>query len=132
MKKKVKKNILIIDDEPMWLDLVTRFLEHKGYGVYTASNGAAALASLPKLKPDLILSDVRMPEMNGFELLNTVKQSALYSATPIILFSVLDDFDARKTAQSLGAADYVIKPTSEEEIDLVLSKVFPASDGTPR
>jgi YesN/AraC family two-component response regulator len=73
-----------------------------------------------------------MPEMNGFELLNTVKQSALYSATPIILFSVLDDFDARKTAQSLGAADYVIKPTSEEEIDLVLSKVFPASDGTPR
>jgi len=122
MAKRTKKHVLVIDDEVAWLKVISHFLTAKGYAVRTAASGAEAIASLSHFKPDLILSDVRMPDMNGFDLIHNFKQIPSTSLTPIVLFSAIDDFDARRTAKQLGATDYVVKPFNEEEMDFVMSR----------
>jgi CheY-like chemotaxis protein len=122
MAGKSKKHILVIDDEIAWLKITSHILQRNGYDVRTARSGAEALKALASFKPDLILSDVRMPDMNGFDLVDNLKQMPKTSSTPIIFFSAIDDYDARKIARSLGAADYLVKPFNEDEVSSVLSK----------
>jgi DNA-binding response OmpR family regulator len=117
-----KKQILIVDDEPSWLRILTYFLKDKGYDVRAAQSGMEALATLGSFTPDLILSDVRMPDMNGFDLLDSIKKLPNTTATPVVFFSAIDDFDARKTARDLGATDYIVKPFDEKDVGLVISK----------
>jgi YesN/AraC family two-component response regulator len=80
---------------------------------------------LKQYTPDLILSDIRMPDMNGFDLLQHVKKLPATASTPIVFFSAIDDIDARKTAKQLGALDYIVKPFDEQEVSTVLAKYFP-------
>ena len=120
-----KKQILIIDDEPMWVRIIEYFLHEQGYEVRSALNGTEALDALRRFHPDLILSDVRMPDINGFDLLPLIKQIPSAAATPVVFFSAIDDFDARKTALALGAQDYVVKPFDAQDLTSVLSKYFP-------
>jgi CheY-like chemotaxis protein len=124
MAKQTPKHVLIVDDEIAWLKIISHFLKTKGYSVRTACSGAEAIAMLARFKPDLILSDVRMPDMNGFDLIHNFKKLPATSLTPIILFSAIDDFDARRTAKQLGATDYIVKPFSEEEMDSIMSRFF--------
>jgi len=119
---KGKKNILVVDDEPSWLKVLRYFLENKGYAVKTVPSASEALAALQTYHPDIILSDVRMPDMNGFDLLDTIRKTPEVSSTPVIFFSAIDDYDARKTAKDLGAADYIVKPFDQEEVASVLHK----------
>ncbi len=119
---KGKKNILVIDDEPSWLKVLRYFLENKGYAVKTVASAGEALQALQTYHPDIILSDVRMPEMNGFDFLDTIRKTPDVSSTPVIFFSAIDDYDARKTAKDLGAADYIVKPFDQEEVASVLHK----------
>ena len=109
----------------MWLRIVSYFLEGQGYQVQSAESGKEALNTLKQFKPDLILSDVRMPDMNGFELLANFRKLPATSSTPVVFFSAIDDFDARKTAKELGAKDYIVKPFDEQEVSNVLAKFFP-------
>src|SRR5574337_2056730 len=97
-----KKHILIVDDEPAWLKLMGRTLRDAGYLVKEADSGNAALTALQKYKPDLIVSDLRMPDMNGFDLLDHIKKLPKLSATPVVFLSAIDDFHAKKVAQELG------------------------------
>jgi DNA-binding response OmpR family regulator len=122
MVTKNKKNILIIDDELTWLKITSHILKKNGYDVRTAKSGMEALKALKSYKPDLILSDVRMPDMNGFDLVDNLKKIPKTSSTPIIFFSAIDDYDARKIARNLGAIDYLVKPFNEDEVSSVLSK----------
>jgi CheY-like chemotaxis protein len=122
MARRIKKHVLVVDDEMAWLKIISHFLKSKGYTVQTASSGAEAISLLSHFRPDLILSDVRMPDMNGFDLIHNFKQIPSTSLTPIVLFSAIDDFDARRTAKQLGATDYIVKPFSEEEMDSVMSR----------
>ncbi len=130
MAKRNKKHVLVVDDEAAWLKIISHFLKTKGYAVQTAASGIEAIASLSHFKPDLILSDVRMPDMNGFDLIHNFKQIPSTSLTPIILFSAIDDFDARRTAKQLGATDYVVKPFSEEEMNSVMSRFVQSEKST--
>jgi len=120
-----KKHILVIDDEPAWLKITSHFLRNHGCEVRTAGSGTEALKAIKSFKPDLIFSDVRMPEMNGFDLVDTLKRDPATSSTPVIFFSAIDDYDARKVARTLGAVDYLIKPFNEDEVSSVLSKHLP-------
>jgi YesN/AraC family two-component response regulator len=95
--------------------------------VKEAGSGAEALKTLAKFKPDLIFSDVRMPEMNGFDLLDNIKKVPSLSSTPVIFCSAIDDFEAKKVAKDLGAAGYLVKPFDDEEISSILSSTFPRS-----
>ena len=125
MPVKKKKHILVIDDEPAWLKITSHILRNHGYDVLTAGSGAEAIKTLTTFRPDMILSDVRMPDMNGFDLVDNLKRNPATSSTPVIFFSAIDDYDARKVARTLGAVDYLIKPFNEDEVNSVLSKHLP-------
>ncbi len=116
---------MVIDDEPAWLKVTAHILKKRGYDVYTAANAEEALKVLPKYKPDLILSDLRMPDMNGFDLLYNLKNIPSAISTPVIFFSAIDDYEAKKEAKKLGAVDFLVKPFDEEEVSSILSKYLP-------
>ena len=125
MAKKDKKHILVIDDEPAWQKITSHILRNRGYDVLIAGSGAEAIKALTTFRPDLILSDVRMPDMNGFDLVDNLKRIPKASSTPIIFFSAIDDYDARKIARTLGAVDYLVKPFNKDDVSSVLSKHLP-------
>lgn len=122
MSELQKKQILIIDDEPAWLRILTYYLRDKGYDVRSAQSGNEALTTLDSFTPDLILSDIRMPDMNGFDLLDNIKKLPHFTSTPVVFFSAIDDFDARKTARDLGATDYIVKPFDENDVGRMIAK----------
>ncbi len=119
------KQILIVDDEPVWLKVLTQLLQIKGYTVREAASGADALNTLKTYEPDLILLDVRMPDMNGFDLLDHIKKLPKLASKPVVFVSAMDDFHAKKVARELGAADYILKPIDETEVNNVLEKYLP-------
>jgi DNA-binding response OmpR family regulator len=119
---KSRKKILIVDDEPAWTKVLSILLQRQGFKVLEASSGKEALKTLAGIRPDLILSDVRMPDMNGFDFLDEVRRTARNSKTPVVFLSGIDDYDARKVAKDLGATDYLIKPFDEHDVLSVLSK----------
>ena len=121
-----KKHILIVDDEPAWLKILSYILRKKGYEVREESSASDAIKTLKKYKPDLIVSDVRMPDMNGFDFLDLVKQSKRNSRIPFVFISAIYDYESRKAAQSLGATDYLTKPFNEDEVVGILSKYIDA------
>jgi CheY-like chemotaxis protein len=127
MTKKSKRHVLVIDDELAWLKITSHILRSHGYEVTTANSVADALKTLKTLKPDLIFSDVRMPDMNGFDFVSRLKSMPTASTTPVIFFSAIDDYDAKKVAKSLGALDYLVKPFNEDEVTSILSKYLPLS-----
>jgi CheY-like chemotaxis protein len=119
---KPKKQILIVDDEPAWLQILLYILRKKGYEVRGETNATDALKTLKEFKPDLIVSDVRMPDMNGFDFLDRVKHSKKHSNIPFVFVTAIDDYESRKAAQDLGATDYLTKPFNEEDVVSILSK----------
>lgn len=120
-----KKHILVIDDEPAWLKITSHILRKRGYDVRLVGSGAEALKTITDFKPDLILSDIRMPDMNGFDLLDNLKHSSTASTTPVIFFSAIDDYEAKKIAKNLGAVDFLVKPFDEDDVSFILSKYLP-------
>lgn len=120
LSKKKHETLFLIDDEDVWLETMQAVLDGESYNVVTADSGTAALNKLSKIKPDLILSDVRMPVMNGFELFDKIKNDPKLNKIPFVFMSSLDDYDARRVAKSLGATDYVTKPFDTEEIKRVV------------
>jgi CheY-like chemotaxis protein len=119
---KPKKQILVVDDEPAWLQILLYILRKKGYEVRGETNATDALKALKEFKPDLIVSDVRMPDMNGFDFLDRVKHSKKNSNIPFVFVTAIDDYESRKAAQDLGATDYLTKPFNEEDVVGILSK----------
>lgn len=123
---KAKKHILVVDDEPAWLKILAYILRRKGFEVREEASAADALKALKEYQPDLIVSDVRMPEMNGFDFLDRVKHSRKNSKIPFVFITAIDDYESRKAAHDLGAADYVTKPFNEDEVVGILSKYIDA------
>lgn len=125
-KKTSKKNktLLLIDDENIWLDTMKTVLKNESFEVLTADSATEALSKLKKTKPDLILSDVRMPDMNGFELYDKIKHNPKLSNIPFVFMSSLDDYDAKKVAKNLGAAEYIEKPFDIEQVKSIVSSLL--------
>ncbi len=119
---KTKKQIMIVDDEPAWVKVLSMVLRKKGYKVLEATNARDALQALAGVRPDLILSDVRMPDMNGFDFLDQVRRTPRNARTPVVFLSAVDDYDAKKVAKDLGAADYLVKPFDEKDVLSVLAR----------
>jgi DNA-binding response OmpR family regulator len=118
MKK--AKTVLLVDDESPWLEVISMALEDEAFKVITADSGEAALKKLKSRKPDLILSDVRMPNMNGFDLYEKVRSNPKLKKIPYVFMSSLDDYDAKRVAQELGADDYVAKPFDTNEVKTIV------------
>ncbi len=106
----IHSSVLVIDDVEANRDLLSRRLQRQGYSVAVAENGRQAIAQLQQQPFDLILCDIMMPEMNGFELLEHVKADAALRHIPVIMISALDDIESVVRCIELGAEDYLFKP----------------------
>ncbi len=111
-----KSTILIVDDEPSALKTMGALLFHEGYELRFASNGPEALAKAAELTPDLILLDVMMPDMDGFEVCRHLRATPLLAEVPIIMVTALDDRDSRLRGIEAGADDFVSKPFDRIEL----------------
>jgi two-component system cell cycle response regulator len=108
--------ILIVDDEPAGRDTLEALLMARGYNLAFASNGPEALAKAAELIPDLILLDVMMPDMDGFEVCQRLRADPLLTEVPIIMVTALDDRDSRLRGIEAGADDFVTKPFDRAEL----------------
>jgi len=109
----MSKKILVVDDEPRLVSVVEAYLKQEGFDVATASNGQDALFVARESKPDLIILDVMMPEMDGFEFMRAHRREA---ETPIILLTAKVEEDDKVIGLELGADDYVTKPFRPREL----------------
>lgn len=112
----LKGNILIVDDTPDNLRVLSKTLADVGYDVRTAINAQLALVGIQAEQPDLILLDINMPEINGYDLCIKLKQQTETADIPIIFISALDDGLDKKRAFTVGGADYITKPFQIEEV----------------
>lgn len=117
------RTIFLVDDEPAWLSALSDALEQQDFKVVSFEKGEEVLKKLKSQKPDLILSDVRMPVMNGFDLFERVKSEPKFKKIPYIFMSSIDDYDAKRVAKELGADDYVIKPYDTEDVKNIMTSL---------
>ncbi len=109
-----RRTILMVDDSPTARKIVTLTLEKQGFRVVTAADGATALLILEKLVPSLVLLDVAMPGMDGFQLCHKIKDNPVTSHVPVVMLSGNDTFTDRMKGRLAGAADYLPKPFNPE------------------
>ncbi len=110
------ETILVVDDDVDTLKLVGLILQRQGYEVHVANSGAQAMASLANETPDLILLDIMMPEMDGYEVARHLRSEPATSEIPIIMFTAKTQLDDKVTGFEAGADDYLTKPTQPREL----------------
>ena len=108
--------ILIVDDIPTNLDVLSETLSTVGYDVAIAISGQRALKQLERKLPDLILLDIKMPDMDGFEICEKIKANPRTSNIPVIFMTALTDLESKMKGFQLGALDYITKPFQEQEV----------------
>ncbi len=104
---------MVVDDEPMVREVVTRYLERDGHRVTAVGDGTAALQELPAVRPDLVVLDLMLPGHHGLAVLATLREE---SDIPVIVLTATGDEAARVAGLELGADDYVVKPFSPREL----------------
>jgi len=113
---KDRKRLLLIDDDPNLILLVKDYLEFRGYEVLTADNGKEALNLLSQNLPDMIICDIMMPEMDGYALIENVRQDQRTSWIPVLFLSARGQSQDRIKGLNLGADVYMVKPFEPEEL----------------
>src|SRR5512144_538643 len=108
-----RRRILVVDDEERMVRFIRMNLEHDGFQVAEAFNGKQAIQKLRDVTPDLILLDVMMPDMDGFEVLKMIRE---VSSVPVIMLTAKGEEDDRVRGLELGADDYITKPFSPREL----------------
>ena len=110
-----EKSILVVDDLADNLLLLKLVLEAEGYSVEVADNGSAALAKVEEMQPDLMLLDVMMPEMTGYEVAQRIRQSEKLAAMPIVLITAYDE-ETVACGEDVGADGFIRKPIDFDEL----------------
>jgi diguanylate cyclase (GGDEF)-like protein len=111
-----KGKILIVDDTPSNINLLTDFLSSWGYGIEAANSGTAGLATVEASSPDLILLDIKMPDIDGYEVCRRLKANPKTQNIPVIFLSALDEVIDKVRAFEAGGVDYVTKPLQLQEV----------------
>lgn len=111
-----QSDILIVDDTPATLTVLSNILRGEGYQVRVAPNGERALLAVEKDIPDLILLDINLPDINGFEVCRKIKSDPQMADIPIIFISALDELDNKVEAFEAGGTDYITKPFQIREV----------------
>jgi len=115
--EKTRDVILVIDDQPSNLKVIASILSRE-YNVSLSNSGASALKNLDRIQPDLILLDIMMPEMDGFEVCRQIKENDGFKEIPVIFFSAKTDMEDIIKGFNYGAVDYVTKPFNPKELKI--------------
>jgi len=113
MQEKEQINILIVDDEESIVEFIKMGLEAEGYSIHTAYDGLEAIAKAKEINPQIIILDIMLPGINGYEVCFEIKKSI---KTSIIMLTAKDEIDDRVRGLNLGADDYMVKPFSFKEL----------------
>jgi adenylate cyclase len=108
--------ILVVDDTPKNVKLLADLLSARGYAVAIAASGAEALAQLEAEKPDLVLLDVVMPEMSGYEVCRKIRENPATRILPVVMVTALDPAEERIKGLDAGADDFLTKPINQAEL----------------
>src|SRR5688572_4939999 len=122
--------ILVVDDDPMSLDIVRTYLESRNYTVATAMDGKEALAKMEEVQPALVLLDVMMPGMDGWEVARIVKNHPNFHDVRVIMLTARSDFTDKHEGLRAGADDYIVKPIRLEELATRVERNLKARERT--
>jgi DNA-binding response OmpR family regulator len=130
-----RRSVLVVDDEPTIAEVVSRYLERAGYSTTTAGDGLEAVRLAGERRPDLVVLDVMLPELDGLQVLRRLREGE-DGPTPVILLTAKGEQEDKLAGLRSGADDYVVKPFSPSElvarVDAVLRRVHPpATDAEP-
>ena len=123
--KYMPPSILIVEDSKTMRSLITTTLgESEDYNIVEAASGFDAMRELPRIKFDLIITDINMPNINGLELVSFVKSNENYKEIPIIIISTEGSERDREKGIKLGANEYLVKPFDPEELQRVVKEIL--------
>ncbi len=119
------KKILIVEDSTTMRSLIAGTVkELEGYSVIEAGSGFEALKVLPSSNIDLIITDINMPDINGLEVLNFVKNHPLYKGIPLVIITTEKGENEKRKGMELGASAYVVKPFKKDELLKIIKRVM--------
>ncbi|WP_298733697.1 response regulator [uncultured Chitinophaga sp.] len=118
----MNKTILLIEDKPTLLDTLKSLLELNHYKVIVASNGAEGMEQAKLNRPDLVISDIYMPVLNGYELLELLKKDDMLRNIPVIMLTAKTEIDEIDLAMQKGADGYVTKPFVFKNLHAIIKK----------
>ena len=110
------QTVLVVDDDPVVYDFIRVMLEKQAIALYFAENGPAALEMAAELLPDVILLDVMLPGMDGFEICRRLRDNPILAEVPVVMITALDDRDSRLMGLQSGADDFLTKPVEQLEL----------------
>ncbi|HTY59665.1 MAG TPA: response regulator [Bacteroidota bacterium] len=122
------KVILVVDDSATVRKFVSASLTMQGFNVIAACDGMDALEKLPSMTFDLVITDLNMPNMDGFELIRSLRENPQYRDLPVIILSSLGDTASIETGKGLGVTSYLMKPFSLEKIQYEVAKYISWAD----
>jgi two-component system alkaline phosphatase synthesis response regulator PhoP len=125
----MQKKIMVVDDEPYIARVIKFKLEQEGYTVISANDGVTGLERIRQERPDLVLLDVMMPGLNGYEVCQQIKADAELQGIPVIFLTAKGQERDREQGINLGASDYITKPFSPNRLlELVRSTIGSAKE----
>jgi CheY-like chemotaxis protein len=114
--------ILVVDDERAFCDVVCEILEAIGYLAYFALDAAQALHKLPQVKPDMVLTDVMMPDMDGLSFVRYIREQPSWASTPVVIISAKATQEDRRKALESGANEFLAKPFSSYDLEELIER----------
>ncbi len=116
------KTILVVDDEPVIVEIAKRKLSELGYNIRTAGDGVEALAQMKEQKPDLILLDIQMPNMNGYTFMMEKSKLPDYARVPVVVLTAYSEMEP--LFKRHGAAAYILKPLKLQDVIQLVKKTI--------
>ena len=110
------KRVLIAEDEPHIVESLRFLLSREGFSVAEAADGEAACLSIAETRPDLVILDVMLPRLNGFEVLRRIREAPQGAALPVIMLTAKGQAQDRRTAEDIGADAFITKPFSNRDV----------------
>ena len=120
-----RRKILIVDDDPKALLLIEAMLKPHGYDVVLVNHGRLAIQTARKEKPDLILLDIMMPELDGYTILNIIRKEATLKKIPVVMVTALELDGNKLFASECGASAYITKPINSKQLIEMVAHFLP-------
>lgn len=119
------KTVLVVDDSTSMRQMVAFTLKSSGFSVLEGSNGKEGLQKLDGQKVDLVISDLNMPVMNGFEMIKAIRAKSQYKFTPILILTTESQESKKAEGKAAGATGWIVKPFDPKQLLAVVAKVLP-------